>query len=166
MCDRAYRITGFGCTGEVFTNSRGEKGQCTVPQRLANCEKVRVCIIYGLTLVIKNSYTYCKILLALEAKYYYACPQGDRLVGKDHRSSPTATHKESNQRTPHASNLSHNGYHTCMLWDLQTSTQVSLQSTTTHQHDSNITIFISQNYCKESNISYSVIYKFYVGFYD
>ena len=27
-------------------------------------------------------------------------------------------------------------------------------------------ISISQNYCKESNISYSVIHKFYVGFYD
>ena len=76
MCDRAYRITGFGCTGEVCTNSRGEKGQCTVPQRLANCEKVRVRIIHGLTLVIKNSYTYCKSLLALKAKYYYACSQG------------------------------------------------------------------------------------------
>ena len=35
MCDRAYHITGFGCTGEVCTNSRGEKGQCTVPKRLA-----------------------------------------------------------------------------------------------------------------------------------
>ena len=31
MCDRAYHITGFGCTGEVCTNSQGEKGQCTVP---------------------------------------------------------------------------------------------------------------------------------------
>ena len=31
MCDRAYRITGFECTGEVCTNSQGEKGQCTVP---------------------------------------------------------------------------------------------------------------------------------------
>ena len=31
MCDRAYRITGFGCTGEVCTKSRDEKGQCTVP---------------------------------------------------------------------------------------------------------------------------------------
>ncbi len=30
MCDRAYRITGFGCTGEVCTKSQGEKGQCTV----------------------------------------------------------------------------------------------------------------------------------------
>ena len=35
MCDRPYRITGFGCTGEVCTNSQGEKGQCTVPKRLA-----------------------------------------------------------------------------------------------------------------------------------
>ena len=27
MCDRAYCITGFGCTDEVCTNSQGEKGQ-------------------------------------------------------------------------------------------------------------------------------------------
>ena len=74
MFDRAYCITGFGCTGEVCTNSQGEKEQCTVQKRLANCGQVRVCIIHGLTLVIKNSYTYCKSLLALEAKYYYACP--------------------------------------------------------------------------------------------
>ena len=40
MCDRAYHITGFGCTSEVCTDSRGEKGQCTVPKRLANCKKV------------------------------------------------------------------------------------------------------------------------------
>ena len=39
MCDRAYRLTGFGCTGEVCTNSRGEKGQCTVPKRLAMMER-------------------------------------------------------------------------------------------------------------------------------
>ena len=38
MCDRVYRITGFGCTAEVCTNSRGEKGQCTVPKRLAMME--------------------------------------------------------------------------------------------------------------------------------
>ena len=31
ICDRAYRITGFGFTGEVCTNSRGEKEQCIVP---------------------------------------------------------------------------------------------------------------------------------------
>ena len=38
MCDRAYCITGFGCTGKVCSNSRGEKGQCTVPKRLAMME--------------------------------------------------------------------------------------------------------------------------------
>ena len=74
MCERVYHITGFGCTSEVCTNSRGEKGKCTVPKRLVNCRRVRVRMIHGLTLVIKNSYTYCKSLLALEAKYYYACP--------------------------------------------------------------------------------------------
>ena len=39
MCDRAYRITGFGCTGEICTNSRGEKGQCMIPKRLAMMER-------------------------------------------------------------------------------------------------------------------------------
>ena len=34
MCERAYRLTGFGCTGEVCTTSRGEIGKCTVPKRL------------------------------------------------------------------------------------------------------------------------------------
>ena len=31
MCDRAYHITRFGCTCEVCTTSRCEKGKCTVP---------------------------------------------------------------------------------------------------------------------------------------
>ena len=35
--------------------------------------KVRVRIIHGLNISQKNSYTYCKNLLSLEAKYYYAC---------------------------------------------------------------------------------------------
>ena len=38
MCERAYHITGFGCTGKVCTNSQCEKGQCTVPKRLAMME--------------------------------------------------------------------------------------------------------------------------------
>ena len=76
MCDRVYHITGFGCTGEVCTNSQGEKGQCMVPKRLENCGKVSVRIIHGLTLVIKNSYTYCKNLLVIETKYYAYAPRG------------------------------------------------------------------------------------------
>ena len=50
------------------------------------------------TLVIKNSHTYCKNLQVIKTKHYVHAPRGDRLVGKDHRSSPTATHKEDNQR--------------------------------------------------------------------
>ena len=38
LCDKAYHITGFGSTGEVCTNSQGEKGQCMVPKRLAMME--------------------------------------------------------------------------------------------------------------------------------
>ena len=38
MCERPYHITGFGCTGEVCANSQFEKGQCTVPKRLARME--------------------------------------------------------------------------------------------------------------------------------
>ena len=49
MCERAYHITGFGSTDEVCSTSQGEKGQCTVPKRLAKCGRVRVRIIHGLT---------------------------------------------------------------------------------------------------------------------
>ena len=83
------------------------------------------------TLVIKNSHTYCKNLQVIKNQALRACSYGDRLVGKDHRSSPTATHMEDNQITPHVSNLLHNVYHTCMLRDLQTSTQAFLNFTTT-----------------------------------
>ena len=66
----------FGCTGEVCTNSQGEKGKCAIPKRLENCGKVSVHIIHGFTLVIKNSYTYCKNLSVIETKYYVHAPRG------------------------------------------------------------------------------------------
>ena len=34
MCERAYRLTGFGCAGKVCTTSRDKIGQCSVPKRL------------------------------------------------------------------------------------------------------------------------------------
>ena len=93
MCDRAYHITGFGCTGEVCTNCRCEKGQFTVPKRLVNCGRVRVRIIHGLTLVIKNSHTYCKSLLSPRSKVLLRMPLGGRLVGVNHRAPPTFTQR-------------------------------------------------------------------------
>ena len=100
-------------------------------EEASNDGKVRVRIIHGLNISQKNSYTYCKNLEVIKNSSTTRMLLGGRLVGKDHRSSPTATHKEDNQRTPHVSNLLHNIYHTCMLRDLQTSTQVFLNFTTT-----------------------------------
>ena len=54
MRERAYHITGFGCTGEICTNSQCEKGKCTVPKRLANGGKVKVRIIHGLNISHKE----------------------------------------------------------------------------------------------------------------
>ena len=62
-----YAPTKFAPTLEV------RKGNARYTEEANNDGKVKVRIIRGLTLVIKNSYTYCKSLLALEAKYYYAC---------------------------------------------------------------------------------------------
>ena len=73
MYDRAYHITRFGCIGEVCTNSQGEKGQCTVPKRLANDGKVKVRIIHGINISQKNSYTYYKNLEAIKNQALRAC---------------------------------------------------------------------------------------------
>ena len=95
MCERVYHITGFGCTGKVCTNSRGEKGQGTVPKRLANYGKIGEHIIHGLTLVIKNSHTHCKCLLSPRSKVFYRMPLGGGLVGVNHRAtSIITTHKD------------------------------------------------------------------------
>ena len=61
ICDRAYHITGFGCTGTEEASNDG---------------RVRVRIIHGLKLVIKNSYTYCKNLQVIKTKYYMHAPSG------------------------------------------------------------------------------------------
>ena len=53
LCDRAYHITGFGCTGEVCTNSQGEKGQMHGTEEASNDGRVRVRIIHGLNIIHK-----------------------------------------------------------------------------------------------------------------
>ena len=132
MCERAYHITGLGCIGEVCTNSQCEKGQCTVPKRLANGRKVKVRIIHGLNISQKNSYTYCKNLEAIKKfKYYAHAPRGidwqEKTIARP-RPPLIRMHKPG---TLHVSNLLHNFNHTCILRDLLTSTQVFLKFTTT-----------------------------------
>ena len=62
----------------------------------SNGGRVRVRIIHGLNINQKNSSTCCKDLEVIKNQALRML-LGDRLVGKDHRSSPTATHKEDNQ---------------------------------------------------------------------
>ena len=100
-------------------------------EEASNGGRLRVRIIHGLNISHKELTYLLQKSISYRNKVLRACSEGDRLVGKDHRSSPTATHKEDNQITPHVSNLLHNVYHTCMLRDLQTSTQVFLKFTTT-----------------------------------
>ena len=77
MCDRAYHIMGFGCTSEVCTDNRGEKGQCTVPKRLENCEKVRVRIIHGLNISHKElTYLLHKSTSRQNPRHYAHAPRG------------------------------------------------------------------------------------------
>ena len=83
------------------------------------------------TLVINNSHTYCKNLQVIKTKHYVHAPRGidwqEKTIARPRPPLIRMTIKE----TPHTSNLSHNGYHTCMLRDLQTSTQVFLNFTIT-----------------------------------
>ena len=43
----------------------------------SNGVRVRVCIIHGLSLVIKNTYTYCKSLLASKQSTTTHAPRGE-----------------------------------------------------------------------------------------
>ena len=67
-------------------------------EEASNVGKVKVRIIHGLNISQKNSYTYCKNLEVIKNQALRACTKRDRLVGKDHRSSPTATHKDAQAR--------------------------------------------------------------------
>ena len=95
-------------------------------EEASNDGRVSVRIIHGLNISHKELTYLLQKSTSHQKQSIMHMLLGGRLVGKDHRSSPTATHKEDNQITPHVSNLLHNVYHTCMLRDLQTSTQVFL----------------------------------------
>ena len=50
------------------------------------------------TLIKRTHALIAKIQKSSKTKALRACSQGDRLVGKDHRSSPTATHKDAQSK--------------------------------------------------------------------
>ena len=77
MCERAYHIMAFGCIAEVCANSQCEKGQCTVPKRLARMQRVRVRIIHALNISHKELiYLLQKSTSHQKPKYYAHAPRG------------------------------------------------------------------------------------------
>ena len=63
----------------------------------SNGGRVRVRIIHGLNISHKELTYLLQKSISYQNKVLRTCSYGDRLVGKYHRSSPTATHKEDNQ---------------------------------------------------------------------
>ena len=57
----------------------------------------KVRIIHGLNISHKENHILIAKIYKLSKQSITRMLLGDRLVGKDHRSSPTATHKEDNQ---------------------------------------------------------------------
>ena len=98
-----------GCfeEGIWWVYDTGER--CTVLERLAMVEGRKVRMIHGLNLSHKELIYLLQKPTSYQSKVLRTCSQGDRLVGKDHRLSPTATHKEDNQKINHATTSSHNG---------------------------------------------------------
>ena len=84
-----------GCFEEGICWVYGTGESCGT-REASNGGRVRVRIIHGLKLVMKNSYTYCKNLQVIKTKYYTHAPR-EGLVGVNHRAIPTSTHKEDNQ---------------------------------------------------------------------
>ena len=71
--------------------------KCAVLERLAMVEGRKVHIIHGINISHKELTYLLQKFISPWSKVLLHMPLGDRLVGKDHRSSPTATHKEDNQ---------------------------------------------------------------------
>ena len=91
-------------------------------EEASNDGRVRVRIIHGLNISHKELTYLLQKFISPRSKVLLRMLLGEGLVGVNHRAIPTSIRKEGNQRTPHASNLSHNVHHTCMLRDLPTLT--------------------------------------------
>ena len=134
-------------------------------EEASNGGKVKVRIIHGLNTSQKNSYTYCKNVEVIKNQVLRACSQGDRLVGKDHRSSPTATHKEDNQKIHHAPTSSHNSsqyVHATGITNFNTSiSQI-------HNYSTSMTLISPSPYLKtiiKYQIDHSIQFTSYDSFY-
>ena len=131
----------------------------------SKCGRVRVRIIHGLNITHKELTYLLQNYTSYQSKVLRACSQGDRLVGKDHRSSPTATHKEDNQRINHAPTSSHNGspyVHAMRITNFNTSiTQI-------HNYSTSMSLISPSSYLKtiiKNQTSHSMQCTLYESFY-
>ena len=74
-----------------------DTGESCAAQEANNGGRVRVRIIHGLNISHKELTYLLQKSIIHRNKVVCTSSKGDRFVGKDHRSFPTATHKEDNQ---------------------------------------------------------------------
>ena len=111
----------------------------------SNGGRVIVRIIHGLDISHKELTYLWQKSTRHQNQALRACSQGDRLVGKDHRSSPTATHKEDNQKIPHAPTSLHNGspyVHATRITNFRTSISEI------HNYSTSMTLISPSSYLK------------------
>ena len=134
-------------------------------EEASNDGRVRVRIIHGLNISHKELTYLLQKSISYRNKVLRACSQGDRLVGKDHRSSPTATHKEDNQRNT-----------SCFKFVTQRSPYVyatGLANSNTsisqiHNYSTSMTLILPSSYLKiiiKYQTSYSIQCTLYESFY-
>ena len=132
----------------------------------SNDGRVRLPIIHGLNISHKELTYLLQKSISHRNKVLRTCSQGggwqELTIA---RPRPSRKDKQSKYNARQFGYIVSRPY-ACMLRESQTLTPTSLLNITIYQYLPHIIISISQNYCKESNLSYSVIHKFYVGFYD
>src|SRR4051812_45998051 len=97
----------------------------------SNGGRVRVCIIHGLNISHKELTYLLQKFISPRSKVLLRMPLGGRLVGVNHRAPPTSTQRKIINKYLMLQLLYITVHHTCMLRDLQTSTQVFLNFTIT-----------------------------------
>ena len=113
----------------------------------------------------KNSYSYCKSLLRPRSKVLLRMPQEGQIGRKNSIARPRLPLiRKTLKRAPHATNLSHNFYHTCMLRDLPTSTKVFLKFIIIHQNDLTLLPLYLKTIIKHQ-VDHSIQFFFYDSFY-
>ena len=126
----------------------------------SNGGKVRVRIIHGLNISHKELTYLLQKSISYRNEVLRTCFQGDRLVGKDDRSSPAATHKEDNQKINHAPTSSHNGspyVHATGITNFNTSIYQI------HNHSTSMTLILPSTYLKtiiKNQTSHSIQHTF------